>query len=134
MMVRRGSRDLVGPLPCGYVVIEVIPTTIAAVTALDVAGALVAHRAGQRSAAQVMNGVALAITCAGSLVALAQSGGANANAPGVALLAALVGLTALCFYSARKSAMPSFVFWLAWSVNLAIVVALVYLLFWFKIF
>jgi len=115
-------------------VIEVIPIAIAATAALSLPASLVAHRTGWRSAAHAMNGVALAIACTGSLMALAQSGAANANPGGLSTLGALMALMAICFYNTRKPAMPSLVFWLAWVVNLAIVGALMYPLIWFKIF
>jgi hypothetical protein len=114
--------------------VEVIPTAMAASTALNLVLAQAAHWRGRRRAAHGLNGVALGITFAGSLVALAKSGAANANAGGLALLALLAGLTTLCFYNSRKPAMSEVVFWLAWSVNLTIVAALLYLLLWFKVF
>ena len=114
--------------------IQAIPTILAAVTALDLPLALIAHWSGRRRAAHVLNGVALGATCAGSVVAFLQSGAANAHLGGLASLLALAGLTGLCFWNTGRPLMPGLVFWLAWCANLGIVALLLYLLIWFKVF
>jgi hypothetical protein len=99
--------------------------------------ALLAWWAGRRAVALVFDGLALALVCAGSVLALAldlaASGKLNANALGLLTLSLAAALSALCFRSARRPAWQAGVFWFASVVNLAVIGFLIYLVLFFRI-
>ena len=116
---------------------DLIPSVLIAATALCLLAALPTWFAGHRAAALRLNGLALAIACAGTVLAVALNAVAgvssNLNPFGLITLALAAGLAALCLFRAKSPTLRASLFCLASGVNLVILCLLVYLLFFFKI-
>ncbi len=115
-----------------------LPAALAVLTALCVVIAAPLYFAGRRAAAVALNGVALALTCAGALFAMADNVAHeqpnNASAWGLGLLSVLAAMALLCLVGARRPALQAALYWPAQAMNLAVLGSLLYLLFSFKIF
>ncbi len=105
---------------------------LAPLPALLVAPVLYAR--GQRAAACSTYGAALSVVVIGTALLVALSPDPGLNAGGIGAWFALLAIAVFVLHSVRRPARQTAAFFAASFVCLGLVVALIYLLFFFKIF